>query len=380
MRIRWKRSAAVTLLAFCGPAWAASESAPTTRPQADRLPPVLVTLHVKDAPVRRAYAELFQQVGLTVESMPDGLLARDMDTVTEDADRRPFWDVVRDLQQQTGLEFAHGGNDAVIVKGARTPLHGPRCIDGPLLFVATGFTYDVNLDPDPQRGTGSQLLQLKLQQLDGPGLDILQQSSDVKVVEAVDELGNSLAPIKPQRVIENLTGVAGGWGLTALLHVPDKKIGVRLARFRGTVRMLVETFDKPMEIMNLPAAPAHAVTLGNNTFTFLSCKKAGTQYSITLEVKQEKMVNPHAGPLLRTHARAYDAAGHELAYTLGSTLAEGTGRLRSVVTVLIAPGEAAEGGKAGPPAKLIWQIPSGTKDIDVPMEFHDLKMDLFGGP
>ena len=75
--------------------------------------------------------------------------------------------------------------------------------------------------------------------------------------------------------------------------------------------------------------------------------------------------------------------GHELAYTLGCPSEEEPGTLRTTITLLVPVGVAADGTNAGPPTKLVWQIPTRKSkhilDVRRP-EVHDTEMDLFGKP
>jgi len=101
------------------------------------LAPTRVTVHVEKAPARTVFASLYQRAGAPsrVSFAPPYEAAGDQ-PVTLHVDNVPFWEVVRQLEKQTGLTLTSAGKEAAFAKPPPEQVPGPVAIHGPFMIVA----------------------------------------------------------------------------------------------------------------------------------------------------------------------------------------------------------------------------------------------------
>ena len=365
--------------------------------------PTFVTMRLKDAAPALAFDELARQAGAKLQTQPPGLLQRpDLPPVTIDAERQPFWDVMRKLCAACKVrpERSGGGTLALAADdGAwgRRPAFtsGPFLVTAAELYVTRGVRFGGEAPaggkpggpPAPvPPGAARQLggfggndppgdhAQLQLEALFEPKLHGMAWSVG-NVVEATDDAGRSLVLARgaePRRRSVYGGSRAGEWEGILWLDVPDRpRPDARLARVKFLSSFSVQTGVERIEVPDVMNAKDVERVVGPARIVVRGLKKAGDrQYELGVASYPRGDVQPwraaQAGQF-RRGPRLLDADGRELMSGGGSSSMsekEYTSQLRFT--------RVANG--AGEPVKLVWDVPTGVQQFTVPVEFEDLPM------
>ena len=131
----------------------------------------------------------------------------DTNKLTIDADHQPFWKVFPPLADQCGYGLGMvTATEPGLVRQGPMP-DGPSDIEGAFMTVATQLSYmhSVALSTNQFRDNLSFALEVTIYA--EPKIQLLQLSRQVKVIQAVDDHGNSLLPDGP---IDDSPQDAGG--------------------------------------------------------------------------------------------------------------------------------------------------------------------------
>jgi hypothetical protein len=338
--------------------------------------PSLITLHLTDAPSAKVYAELFRQARWPLRTSPDDMLDRDSSILTVDADRRPFWEVFAKLADQGGLALQmYNGQDVALMRGAPMP-NGPSDVEGAFMTVATQMTYMHTVALSTNQFRDNLAFSLELMLYAEPKIDVLKLSRQVKVLEAVDDHGNSLKPDGPaDDVPQQTSGMP--FTLDAPLKFPDKNPGTHLAHFRGEIVATVQTAVQHIEVTDLLNAKPRPLAIGKSIVNFAACRANGDTYTITLTTPldaQNEWQRIFQEAQQRLHV--YDAAGNELDR---NGVGDSIDRDLVTITLDMNKGVSPDGKPQGAPAKLVWEVSTATRDITIPIEFKNLDMNIVGG-
>ncbi len=143
-RLSSRRSAGVILAAILLSLGAA---APQPAAQKSRDDPTLVTLHYTNAPADVVLKDLFDQMGA---SFTRSNATGDWPTLSIDADKQPYWNVVTLLENKSNLTFSTSTTARTTVINFRSPnapnpLAGPSCICGPCMITIRQLVNSVTL-------------------------------------------------------------------------------------------------------------------------------------------------------------------------------------------------------------------------------------------
>lgn len=159
------------------------------------LRPKLVTLHVEQKAVGKVFEELAQQTGYTLTCQQG-----DAQLVTFDCENVPFWQAIDQVCRQSGhgLQPYYDTNAGLqFSKLSRPILHVQY--SGPFRISAGSFnwnkTVDLNAQPqtNPLARPGTESLTFMFNVIGEPKTPLMSLGQP-RVIQAVDEAGNSLAP------------------------------------------------------------------------------------------------------------------------------------------------------------------------------------------
>jgi hypothetical protein len=331
-----------------------------------------ITLHLHDVPADQAFTELFRQAKWSPKSDPADL--RDPlgpVKVSVDADHEPFWKVFLPLALKTGVGLeAQGygplGSDVNMAEyrlawGVPMPT-GVKEITGPFLVVATraGRTAYYNQ------------IELELQVLVEPRWVVLNHTSQVRVLEAVDQNGNSLVFDPP---IEDQYPTFGATFSKAILRVADPP-SHRLVRFRAEMDAVVATRTTQMVIDDVTQAAPRSMVVDATKFTFAGCNGAGDDWDVSLRTSDDHRADKRQlGADAYCTVRAFDAAGRELHAIFGREMKMESSHSAQTV---IAFTDRFTCSPAGPPYKLVWTLKTTPKRIVVPILLKNVPLDFEG--
>jgi hypothetical protein len=365
--------------------------------QNDATGPTFVTLHLKAVPPALAFDELARQAGAKLETNPPGLLQRDdMAPVTIDIDREPFWDALRKLCATCKLRpDRSGGGKLSLAADDGTWARRPAVTSGPFLVTANEayVTRGVRFGADPamvqapppalpgRPGDGvANHTQVQVEALFEPKLHGLAWSVG-NVVEASDDAGRSLLLARgaaPQRRSVYGGSRSGEWESIVWLGVPPAGGGPRrLAKLKFFTTFAVQTGVETLEVQDVLAAKDVERIVGPSRVVVKGVTRLGDD-DFELQVKSVPAGGVQAwrdavGAQFRRGARLIDAEGRELMQAGGSS---SMGPTEYTAETRFTRARRFGGGGAAPgiPVKLVWDLPTGVQQFEVPVEFSDLPL------
>jgi hypothetical protein len=348
----------------------------------------LVTLHVKDAPADQVLAELSRQGMFAIPVIPENLFKQEhlnVPKLTMDVDRQPFWVAMREFCEKSQLRINAMGGDRrfVVMQGGDDSLFGLAVYSGPFMVVANSVTRTSSIALGRNR-TPAKNLGVQVSVYAEPKLNVMGHDYYLRLTEATDDRGNSL--LVPGQGAYGSMGqdTSCRWTLGQSLAIPDN-LGTRLVRLKGFSRALVQTRSETWEVAAdaVPTAPGGggggdpgppAKSIAGRKYVAAELKgTTGNLYELKLTIVRE-------GPARRqedwqqwgrgVRVSVLDAEGKALA-SRGSN----TSGPEDKVTCTYSFGRDLDtGGKAGVPAKVVVEVPTETREVEVPFEFRDVPL------
>ena len=251
-----------------------SDTPSDTQPVAQPAPSSLLTLHVKDVPLREVLKLVGDQsirIHLAPTSFYDTRKGEEP-KITLDADRRPFWLVLRKICAQSGWTPLSNRDCRVI-----SLIQGSGLAQAPI-FESEGILVTIDRVVENRvlnflRDAPAPPFQIELSVHVPPLTDVLAYSHVAQVDEATDETGRSLAPTNQSPVRAQYTEGALIFGVRVPLELAQgEKYPTKLASLRGTIPYVVEQAAESWVIED----PQNAVNVVHDTvlekLTFVGAK------------------------------------------------------------------------------------------------------------
>jgi hypothetical protein len=343
----------------------------------------MVTLHVKEASPKDVFAEIAKQAHCELHPFPRNLW--DMNRgrgfggpgnakLTLDFDRVPFWTAFREACTKSGVYAQQVGPDGGmgLTQGSSPYWNGPNVINGPFMVVANRI-YRSDAIELANPASVQHDFQLSLVAFVEPKIHVVQSSYNVRIDEAVDDKGNSLVFNEPTPEGKS---TARQWmrNLNARLKYPAERPGKRIVRLRGGMRFVVQTRSETFEVPDVMKAKNVQKTIAGRRILLKEVKKAGEQYEVQTTVYRAGL-SP-----AEWNAMNYPGAAIRLLDKDGKALSSrgwgGGGGPDEMSYNWTFARDAWGGGedKAGEPFRLVWEIPTETRPMDVEFKFQDLPM------
>ena len=364
------------------------------RIDADRLTgPSYVTLRLKDAKPADAFSELSKQGSAEVRTFPDDLWQQgEWPAITLDLRRQPFWAAAQELADKTGVGFQAWNDGLRLVRGPGQ-IGGPSVVSGPFLVVATQVsraqTIVLGKDGGPAAGgvaarpplvrARSNEFGVLLLVMPEPKLSVVRAATGVRLERAEDDRGNDLIPPVGAGGQSYAGGMGGAWSVFARLNYPAANAGQRIVKLAGSATFVVQTKSEQIEIPT-PLKLKDAFRLvGGSRVTFQEMTQSGDRFELKVTLTPDGNAAGGGGAdgmasllqSVQTRLRILDAAGEPLDRRGMSS--QGNGR-ETKITLHFAPRGGPNAAGEGDPTRLVWDVPTETKDVEVPFEFADLPM------
>jgi hypothetical protein len=358
-------------LSIAAPAMAAPTTRPATRPVA--LEAGKLSIHLKDAHPKAVFAELANLVGANFRPSPAGLWeGKEWPTVSIELQDVSFWKALRAISEKTGLYIQRGAverNYFVVNEPGAGKLWTtyPTSENGPFLFSLQSL--DRVHRSDLMAGETSRQVNVRMILYTEPKLRVLKVAQQTNVTAAVDELGNKLSPA-PNPGAQAMGGT-WGWWLTGRIALPEN-VGERIARLRGFARITVQMRSEVVEVPDITTAENVERTVAGHKLVVKNVRARGETYTVSMTITRDPKKPGGWGEInLSSTFRLLDANGVPLSrrnYGGGTNLGDYT------ELNLMFGRDDWNGEGAGPPAKLIWEVPTETAVVEAPFEFEDVPM------
>jgi hypothetical protein len=358
-------------LSIAAPAMAAPATMPTTRPIA--LEPGKISIHLTNAHPRDVFLKLANQAGANFRPSPAGLWeGKEWPPVSIDLQDVSFWKALQEISAKTGLYIQRGAVERSFfvvseVGAGKLWTTYPVSENGPFLFALQSL--DRLHRSDLITGETTRQVNVRLIFFTEPKLRVLKVAQQANVSDAVDELGNKLSPA-PNPGAQAMGG-PWGWWLTARIALPEN-VGERIARLRGFAKLTVQTRSEVIEIPDISTAENVERTVAGHKLVVKKVGSRGETYTVTMTITRDPKKPGGWGDInLSSTFRLVDANGVSLSrrnYGGGANLGDYT------ELNLMFGRDDWNGEGAGAPAKLIWEVPTETSEVEAPFEFVDVPL------
>lgn len=338
-----------------------------------RLGTSYITLHVKDASAADVFAQMSRQCFASLQTFPDNLFQQQtFPHATLDIDKEPFWQAMPEVCAKFGLSYRPCQNGLRIMAGVMQG-EGISTIQGPFLIVAN----QVSFMRTRMFGANAEQSQfgMNLSVYPEPKLAVVRTAGGINVDKVIDDHGNSLVPTgrDQMRMFGGFGGI-GAWNVYAPMDYPHKNPGTRIVRFQGSMGFVVQTDSEKIELRDLQNVRHSSRVINGLKVTFEDMKKVGDAWQLHIHIDQPNFAGAEWQEFIegvQNRMQILDAAGNRLDQRGMSTSAGG-----NVVDVELnfARGNRPDGSVTGDPARLVWEVPTQTRTLSVPVEFKDLPL------
>jgi hypothetical protein len=334
--------------------------------------PSIVTLDYDAAELKTVLDDLGRQAHAQIV-LPNVNWGGVPKSVTIHVHRQPFWVAMTELCQKTGLcpQFDSSDHKMTLVQG-NDFLNGIVQYQGPFLVVARRIIQNAELSLATGQ-TERRSTSLEMAILAEPKLTVVGHAYMPHIDTAIDDAGNSLTPrrnaFRFNPVMFNAMNVDDSrlWMANITLECPDDH-SKKIAKLKGSFRTAIETRSEAWTIPNILKAQTPTRTFGSSTFSVESITQTQNQYMVRISgtrlatttddaflgLGQIDLLDAHDKPLTRR------------------PMGGGGGMNRMMYTFSFDSNDPAN--PAGEPTKLVWNVPVGTKVIDIPFEFKNLPL------
>jgi hypothetical protein len=210
-----------------------------------------------------------------------------------------------------------------------------------------------------------------------PKLNVLRSNGTISLDEVTDDHGNSLLPQgngTPRMWSGFAGGGFGGWTLYAPLHYPKQNIGAKIVKFKGSTSFVVQTESQKIELNDLASLKETSRIIYGMQVTFAEMTKAKDNWQLRVHVAQPNYSGPEWQQLiegLQARMQVQDADGNPLDHRGMSTNSN-----NAAVDMTLDFGRATrpDGRRGGEPARLVWEVPTRTRELAVPIELTDIPL------
>lgn len=329
----------------------------------------LVTLDLTNVPAEQAFTALMQQAGARVSVVPQNLWRQRPVNVTIQAREQPFWEVLRELGQKTGITLRDQRSTAemVLTPGDVDELMGPTVHSGAFMIIASSAERRAMVDYSGRREPRHHLI-LTLHAYAEPKLRIFGRAHDAVLEDVLDEAGNSL--IDEDRSQVTAIGPDGSQIFSLGVRLaPPPLSSERIALLRGSFQVAAQVRNETLEVDQIASASNLTRTVGHHQVLISTLRKAEDEYEIRLAVFRSDSDDTYWDRAIDAREiRLFDAKERQL--TPGTTIVRVDQRTEHRLTVKLTGKNAG----LGPPERLRWTLPVEIREMSVPFEFRDLPL------
>ncbi len=341
--------------------------------------PTLVTIRLKGASAQDAFAEFARQAGSGFRLVPENLWqTRPFSPADIDIDDQPYWIALRKLCEIYGLQLQNAGDRdlSLVDRTASGGVFGkaPWLVHGPFMVIASAVSRsqssELNFNQNTSRYCSVQLLVLA-----EPKLRVLQGSYMASLKEALDENGNSLLAGNANLNFgfQRLSGRC--WNLQATLK-PADPLGQRIARLAGSGRYWLQTRSEKNEIVNPSEAIGRPQRVGSRMLTIKDFKRQGETWQLKIAVSRIEWAGNDLNALQDVNGsivRLLDVDGRALPRVGGVSSSFTADNMMEMLFTFGRTGVAGVE-KLPDPVRLVLEMATEMKEVEVPFEFTNLPM------
>lgn len=336
------------------------ELAITRIEEARLMGPSLITLHVKNASPGEVFASLERQCGAPLPTWPEKLWGEaNWPRLTLDFDRQPFWEVIADLGKR--LQFDYLTTEPQEIRIARDSRHVQAAT-----FVSGAFL----ITADPMVFRNGMNIEVSVY---GEPKVVVTRAVSIKLERAEDDHGNPLLPQTSRRMFGRRFRT-GSRQLPMPFQRPPDEVS-RIGRLKGSITIVVQITTDTWEVKD-PATMSATTRLVDSIpvtlESFFPARAGGEGYELLAALPvgfNSRGTQDEITELMRKRMKVLDDNGRALPPPIVDSRGTNDG---AEVTADFTPVNPTEGGRIGAPAKIVWDIPTETRQVVVPFDFKEI--------
>lgn len=333
----------------------------------------VITIKGESLTLREVVSQLSEQAGVPIDIYPPVVADHHRaERYRLDIDHQSFWEAIRNIGEATGFSIQQWDHTGVKFMQGGPPIETGGVISGAFLITATRVSRSRAVDLPAAAGVHEDFHVHMVARAE-PKLRLLRVSYTPRLIEAVDENGLSLLQRAGGYSVGSGYGSVGMWNLAARLECPPD-VGRRIARLRGTIDVSIQTGTELLEVPDIQTARNVSRVVGTLGITINELTRSGDDWQLRITARPQGASAEeweHFKQTLTTaDVRLLDEEGDVLPRSSYSS----SGTPERVELNLTYQSRPQRGNRpaAGEPVRMVWSVPTGTRDLSVPFEFEDL--------
>jgi hypothetical protein len=347
---------------------------PTHAQPKDIADPTLVTLKMENVAPKNVFDELATQTNQEFLTLPANLWTKNPGTaISIDVNNQPFWLAMKGACGKSGISLKYATDTAtpkiILSRDNQDWATYPTTATGPFLVSLIGLhratTVDMRKPADLQK-----TFYAKFTIFCEPRVRLLRGSLGAKIEQAADDKGNSLVPKDaPEQPLNFITSWV--YNLEGKLDYP-KDPGTKIAQLSASAKFIAQTKSETIEYADPLTSKNVTKTVAGRKIIVKEVRRTPEEYEATVTfVRGEIPPAQWEQTLFPGNAlRLVDAEG-KIVLAKGFGLG---GKGDESTFVFKFEKEPPRGSRIGKPLKLVWEIPTETREVPLTFEFKDLPL------
>jgi hypothetical protein len=351
--------------------------------EAGKISPTLITLQLKSASAKDAAAAIAREGHMAFVAGAESLLADLPQPIDVNFDRTPMWQAVQELCAKTSMAFSevdHSGQIVLIPANGNVP-PPPLAMAGPFLL-AIG---KIEITSSHVQAFGSRRTLNGRSSSDAvPGCRIFlfpycepRLNAIHWFVDSIDESVTDKGKIETEK--NDWRGRGGGhmgsWSNEVQLSLKVPPEATKIVSLKMMARFVLQEETQKLEVPDILTVKNSTHLLAGFPLVIKGVHKVGeNRYAYELEISRDGHSEAEWSlyqSLIDTHScRLVDADGE----ALGGVGGGGGGVADKITWNYTLTRDKGNGKQTGEPVKLVWEVPSRTRQVIVPMEFRDIEL------
>jgi hypothetical protein len=333
-----------------------------------------ITVQLQNVPPKAVFDEIARQTGQPFLTQPANLWERSPGApIGVDVKDQPFWVAMKDVCGKAGISLKYPTDTAeprvILARDNQDWTTYPTVTSGPFMVSLIGLhrasTVDMRKPRDVQR-----TFYAKFTIFCEPRFRLLRAPLVARIEEATDDKGNSLVPAAATETPMNFVS-SWVYNVEGRLEQP-KEPGTRIVKLRGSVNFVAQTKSETIEVSDPLTSPNTTVNLPGRKIVIKEVRRGAEEYEATVALIRDGL--PAAqwenATFPGNALRLVDGDGKQVVargFGVGGKSDESTFVFRFEK-------EPPRGSRIGRPVKLVWEVPTETRELPVAFEFKDLPM------
>jgi len=338
--------------------------------------PSIITIHAKEAPLRKVLEDFARQCDADVVVNGDTALTLvKSSTISIDLDHATFWDSMKQIEKFCSIPMSVGGNQVHFGQIAAVPTalaitDAPGTTVGPF-FIQPQQCMITRIQTYGAQATGTVNLRLALNC--EPKMTVVNNQITCSQIQNIDDRGHTLVAttsIINQQVVGTLGNSRVGWIIyDSFREVPD--MGSHLKTIKADMKLSFQTGHKTVDIPDLIHAAGLTRDLAGGMLVVKDVTNANGAFRVELTFTSPLNVATATAAIANNptgSAEFLDENGRQLTAQTTTTSRSINNNMSTWTWTAVIPAA------NGTPTTLRYETTTDSRDMNVALELHDIEL------